>query len=149
MSKIKLQVKKLYCNRHKWYLSVDKFTLQIDGTYKRQCDNCLEHVKQYGVKYRRGYDIDNIIMYKIGHSRELDKRRNYNYDEVEYISLDFIKELIKKNGNMCKYCLKTMKFTSFEKNDPDQFTINRIVNYIPHLKINCELCCWFCNRQKQ
>ena len=46
----------------------------------------------------------------------------------------------------CTLCEIDMKWIDIEKNDPDQWTVDRIDNNLDHIKGNVWLACLECNR---
>ncbi len=83
----------------------------------------------------------------IYNSRSSDKRTKRIYDENDYINIPFIRNLLHTQQELCVYCKIEMKFgKGINRNtNPQGLSCQRINNDMPHIQLNCVLCCMLCN----
>jgi hypothetical protein len=74
-----------------------------------------------------------------------DTKANRLYDPPDYIDEPFLNELWNDQSNRCFYencrCDLSLEFTR----NPNQISILRLDNVLPHVKSNCVLSCLQCN----
>jgi hypothetical protein len=73
--------------------------------------------------------------------REQDKKAKREWKAEEYVTVDWFKEELDRNGMICRVCGDEMTY----KGGPKGVSVNRKVNTLAHVKLNCELCCLICN----
>jgi hypothetical protein len=93
--------------------------------------------------------LDHIIAQKISRHKSADDHQKRTYNEEDYITSDFIKNKLIKYNNRCQRCNKELKLTGYQFRDPNQFSVDRILNSLPHIKLNCQIVCWECNKDRQ
>jgi hypothetical protein len=118
---------------------------------KYQCKPCGG--SQICVHQRRRYickecsdPIEISIQNWIKTCRFVDKKSN-TYDPDHFIDRDFLEGLI-EDYKFCYYEDCKVSFEYIEYSD-NLVTIERINNNIGHIKSNCVLCCFKCNRKKK
>jgi len=151
---------KIWCSYHKSVQPISSFSINPrTQRFYACCESCRNNIKQwyhthqdqrkeYFKDYSRGSNLDSIIVAKINKCKSNDRAKHRPIDN-KYIDVDYIKNLIQQNGPICKYCQCELKYTNFDANEKSQFTINRLDNNLPHLKGNCEICCWKCNNSRK
>ena len=102
------------------------------GRQKSTCKNCMNHEQK----------IEYIQKTMISSSRQKDKKHN-KYDPDNFIDKPFLEGLFEDYEN-CHYC--DIPFTYNELIDTF-VTIERLKNSIGHIKSNCVLACWDCNKR--
>jgi hypothetical protein len=85
----------------------------------------------------------NALTIKLRNCKNADKEKKRDFD----IDEQFIKELLEKQNNICNHCKTQVKIEWEDNKDPLQFSINRLVNSIGHIKVNVEITCWGCNNK--
>ena len=70
------------------------------------------------------------------------------YKEADYITIEWVKEQLTKSSK-CRLCGTELKLVEWEPDDPKQFSIDRLKNWVAHVKSNCQIICLGCNRKKQ
>jgi len=88
-------------------------------------------------------DLDASITKKITGHKQSDKKSGREFTDDEYISLNDVKMLLKKQNFKCCYCNKLLQFKK-----EDQFSIDRIDGRLAHLKTNFQITCLSCNCAK-
>lgn len=104
----------------------------IHNRQRRQCKDCMNDEQK----------IEFIQKKMIYSSRTTDKKYD-RYDADNFIDKCFIEGLFEDSEN-CHYC--GVEFTYNEKIDTF-VTIERLNNSIGHIKSNCVLACWDCNKR--
>ena len=102
------------------------------GRQRNQCKDCMNEEKK----------IEYIQKTMISNSRQSDKKYN-RYDPDNFIDKCFLEGLFEDSQN-CHYC--GVEFTYNEKIGT-LVTIERLNNSIGHIKSNCILACWDCNKR--
>lgn len=96
--------------------------------------------------------INYIINSKLGRYRRQDYKNHLISSTKDlpsnYITLDFVKDLIKKAHGCCEECGDKLHLTDYKPYDPKQFTIDRILNRLPHIENNVWLSCLECNTKR-
>ena len=92
--------------------------------------------------------LNNRIRKKIKSHKNTDWYMYRKYKDSEYISLEWVRNELKKSSR-CRLCGTEMKLTEWEPDDPKQFSVDRLKNWVAHVKLNCQLTCLGCNRQKE
>lgn len=135
---------------------------------KRFCDACAlertrackrkyskKHFRENREYYRKYYGhkkyfskLNNVIKRKLNNYKTSDKKYGRGFTMPNYVTVDFIKEALKKCNNRCTYCNKILKLKQFKKQDPDMFTLDRINNALAHTKTNICIACNQCNHKK-
>ena len=95
------------------------------------------------LKYCR---IKQYINLKINGYKEQDKKCYRGFQKDDYVDFGWVVE----QGRHCVKCNKVFDF-SFDKNNHVQsdFTIDRIMNNVAHIKPNCQVMCLQCNCTKR
>lgn len=70
------------------------------------------------------------------------------YDEQQFVSLEFVIELLQKNPS-CFYCKGPTRILYEQSRDPKQWTLERIDNAIGHNCENVKICCLSCNIKRR
>lgn len=124
------------CNETK---DIDEF---YEGRY--DCKDCRK-------EYKQEQDQVNWQKTMIHNARKKDKQYNRGYNEIDYIDIDYLNELVVNQHDKCIYCKCYMKYGLGEnRNQPDGLSLQRIINHkIAHVKDNCVLCCTRCNKISQ
>jgi len=94
-------------------------------------------------------NIDTIISQKISRYKSRDNQKKREYKEEDYIDKDWVKEELIKNNCKCQRCNKELKTTGYSFRDGEQFSIDRIINELPHIKKNCQVVCLSCNIRRE
>ena len=92
--------------------------------------------------------LNQRIRKKIKSHKNSDWLMYREYKERDYITVDWIKQQLAKSSR-CKLCLIQMKLINWDPDDPHQFSIDRLKNWLPHIKSNCQITCLQCNRKKE
>lgn len=139
---------KIY-NKNKSYRdnNKDKISLNRKKYYIDNKDTIKSKVKEYYEDQHQN-NLDFIISEKIRKYVKNDKKYNRQIINNFYITNQWVKEKLDECNYRCPLCQKILKLTEFEKNDPDQFSIDRIHNIAAHHTFNCQILCWKCNHQK-
>ena len=87
-------------------------------------------------------DIRPRIQKKLIGYMEQDKKKDREFD----LSVDNVLELKEAQKDKCALCHQEMDWLYTEKNDLDQWTVDRIDNQKGHMKGNVRLACLECNR---
>lgn len=132
------QSKLNYRNKHR--NDILKYQKEYRTTHKQYF---RDYHKKYYTNDKYYYDLDNLIKRKIRSHKAQDVKYNRR-SKCKYISIEWIKNKLQKNDK-CRYCDKIMKTISHIKNDPDMFTVERKDQCLPHIQLNCTLCCYKCN----
>lgn len=141
----------------------DKIKNRVKQYYEGNKDKILEQNKQYHEdnqnkikEYKKQYhkkhynsNLEKIVKSKIRGNIKSDIKHNRLYNEEDYITIEFIKDLLIKCNNCCCLCSKQLKLTNYEYKDAEQFSIDRLDNKMPHIKSNCQITCWNCNFKKR
>lgn len=94
--------------------------------------------------------ITQYYQMKIDNYKTQDKKAKRDFQDDNYIDVDFINKQMTKNNNKCSLCLKDIQiFVDNNNNVISDLTIDRIRNNEPHIKSNCQLCCLSCNVSKK
>ena len=104
------------------------------AVYQKERNLCLEQT-----------DVDYIIKHKLVDYCGLDSKHGHQYQEADYITVEWIKQQLINNKQCCFHCQKIMKTLVFELYDPDQFTADRLFNDMAHEQDNCVISCLACN----
>lgn len=94
-------------------------------------------------------NIDTIISQKISRYKGRDNQKNREYKEENYIDKDWVKEELIKNNCRCQRCKKELKTTGYTFRDGQQFSVDRIITELPHIKQNCQVVCLRCNMERE
>lgn len=100
-----------------------------------ECKACREAQKKSQKKHWARMVVDN--------SRKHDKDAKREYNEVDYITVEFVKALQISRHSRCEWCNCPVQ-TENRRLD-DGLTLNRVDNRLAHIKSNCRLCCYECN----
>lgn len=97
----------------------------------------LKEVKQ------SGDIIKQSLRRKIeGHKIE-DKTKGRQFNDDDYVNVNWFKEVFMKQGGLCRHCEASLS-VEYHPKDECQYSINRIDNNIAHIKDNCEIVCLRC-----
>jgi hypothetical protein len=135
----KIPKKRVVTGTDKWINSIEpeeqiRFIEQILGENivdKKQCELILQQIAQ-----------------KIGGYKSQDTHKNL-FSESEFITFIQVLELMKKCGNTCFYCKKTVSVLYENVREPMQWTLERIDNDFGHNYGNVEIACLNCNLHRR
>ena len=88
--------------------------------------------------------VEITIQHMVMASKQHDKKK-LRYDEINFITKQFVSNLIKESHNNCCYCFKEL---NFDKRNSALATIERVNNSIGHIKSNVKIACLTCNLSK-
>lgn len=154
----KCEVKLELCNYSQ--ACTTQFTIdRIDNDLPHTKNNCIItclscNVSKSDKQTRRKpapKTLDNMLNKKINGYRRYDSQRELiDKDNLpkDYITPAFVKELIEKNHGCCEECGEELKLENYVPYDRDQFTLDRIFNYLPHIKSNVWLAHLRCNNAR-
>ena len=78
-------------------------------------------------------------------SRHSDKKkRRTNYEEADFIDADRLLELQNEQENKCYYCFEALNWME-RRSSKQGLTVERLDDFLPHIKSNCVLACKSCN----
>ena len=118
---------------------------------RQRCKDCggsgiCEHNKQRHTCKECNDALEITIKNMIKNSRKADKNSNRNYQESDYISVEFLTSLINNNPELtCYHCDIKCQYLEY---NPTLITIERLDNSLAHIKTNCVLACLGCNHKK-
>jgi hypothetical protein len=128
---------------------------KLEQQRKKYRENNKDKISEYKKKYMREYNkqyfkssLDIILNQKIKNHIKADIKYNRHYNEDDYITIEYAKEMLIKCNNKCSLCNIELKLTNFEFQDKQQFSIDRIDNKLAHIKTNCQITCCHCNHKK-
>ena len=93
--------------------------------------------------------IINEIKNKLSSYKQQDKKKNYDKELCNLITLDNIIEKLVISKLKCYYCNKNMLIFFEKVRDQDQWTLDRLNNYDEHSNENTIVCCLKCNLQRR
>ena len=97
---------------------------------RNQCKDC-------------GNALEITIKNMIKNSKKSDRKSNRNYQESDYISIEFLTSLFNNNPELtCYHCDIKCQYLEY---NPTLITIERLDNSLAHIKTNCVLACLSCN----
>ena len=96
---------------------------------KHRCRECSE-------------DPINITIKTMMYGSKVSDKNNSRYDEENFVSFNFLKNLINESNNTCYYCSNNVQFVHY---DDSLATLERIDNLKGHTRQNCVLACRSCN----
>jgi hypothetical protein len=99
-------------------------------------------------KLHRKSTLEILLKAKFKDHKREDKHYNRLYKDDEFVTIEYIKDLLIKCNNCCCLCFKQLKLTNFDFLDKDQFTIDRIDNTKAHIIGNVQIACLSCNVKK-
>ncbi len=130
-----------------------------DKEYKKEYDktrnktqNYKEEKKEYDKTRYETQKEENPLLVKtremITSSKSHDKKKNLSFNTEEYITIDFLIDLYKKQEQKCYYkdckCILTFEFNKYSRTNT-QISVQRLKNDLAHIKDNCVLSCFKCN----
>ena len=78
-------------------------------------------------------------------SRHSDKKKKRtNYEEADFIDADRLLELQNEQENKCYYCFEALNWME-RRSSKQGLTVERLDDFLPHIKSNCVLACKSCN----
>jgi len=107
---------------------INYFFSNIDFDEKRVLRSELE-------KKRQGY-------------RQQDKKKDFNEEDGEIITLDDVIMKLVASKLKCCYCKGQVRVFYHKLKEPEQWTLDRIDNDLPHTNENTLVCCLKCNLQR-
>lgn len=102
-------------------------------------------VRRIEYERERRQNVTYIAQTKIYDCNKSDRKHNREYDDNDYITVDWIINELARCENKCFHCKKQLKLTEFDYKDNDQFSVDRIFNDLAHEPENCVISCWGCN----
>ena len=109
-----------------------------------------EQRHEYDKTYREDRKIFNPLNTKfkrmIYNSIQCDTKYHRPYDQIDYIDIPHLIYLWSNQDQRCYHCgcEMTLDFNATTRN-PNQISIQRLNNDLPHIKTNCVLACFLCN----
>jgi hypothetical protein len=99
---------------------------------------CADRQEQRQIKWEKSI---------VSNSRSTDREAGRTYNETDYITVDFLRDLLKQQNGLCAYCKDEMKYgKGINRNtNPSGLSIQRIVTTIAHIQTNCVFTCMLCN----
>lgn len=128
---------KLRVASRKWYHANKEKRIPVIKKY------IVEHKEKIKAWQKSG--VKTIIKSKINAHRHSDEKYKRQYNEDDYITLDFIMDLIEKSQKKCTICDIDLKYTQYDTHDRAQFSIDRLDNAKAHTKDNVRIICAGCN----
>ena len=102
-----------------------------------------ENDKITRLKYRR----NNLDKKFINDMKSSDKKVNRNINHKDYITEAYIRTIIEISNYQCHWCKRNIH-TNIGNYNPDQISLDRKDNSLPHLINNIVVSCLFCNRAR-
>ena len=121
--------------------------------YRNDNADKLKHLYQANRdKQKKENPLHIKVKYMVCDSKRNDKNRNRTYEENDYITRSFLKEMWVKQNGVCYYkdceCKLLLEFNKDCRN-PNQISIQRLDNNIAHIQSNCVLSCFNCNVKRK
>lgn len=134
---------------------IEKKCNRCNKTFKTNkyntCDKCRMYFKkQYEIKGRKysKENLDRIIKSKIRNHKCEDILNNRIFNDDDYITIEYIKNMLNDCNEKCCFCKCGVKLINYETKDKEQFSLDRIDSKLAHIKTNIQIACWECNRKK-
>ena len=134
------------CAKKKNCITRLRLKRKLNGNCIR-CNRPSEKIVCYGC-YTKNYNrlkerMKDWAFRKTIFSRQGDTKKARPWNEAEYITAEFLREMRRKQVNSCCYCLTPMQ--TFNMRAMDGLTVQRLDNSLAHIRTNCVLCCYKCN----
>lgn len=135
-------------------------TIQFDDPFKRKC--ALENDALY-VQANHKTFLDDLIQnvdfsyntyihrqLKMKHSsyKSQDKKKN-RYDETQHISYEELIQKLSQSKLKCYYCQCDLTLVYRNKNEKNQWSLERFDNNLGHYNTNTCISCLKCNLQRR
>jgi len=92
--------------------------------------------------------LNLYLKQKVESYKSQDKKANRQYIDEEFVDAKWINEKFNDN-KYCLFCKKHYElYLDENSNVVSNITVDRINNTLPHIKLNCQLCCHHCNITK-
>ena len=92
--------------------------------------------------------VDADIQKKIKSYRKQDEKAGREYAEDDFVDVAHVKDLLKKQKYRCGLCGIPVQVRFFYSCDGDQYSVDRVVDSLPHTKDNCRITCLKCNQSR-
>ena len=118
-----------------------RFCKKFDSVFRNDDtdDETVSDDEQY-------YSFEQMITNKIRNHRYADKKSGrINYEHKDYVCVQDVINLAKKQDNKCYICCDKLLLNEYSKNCLYQFSIDRVNNKLPHTRTNILLSCYYCN----
>ena len=117
----------------------------------------ISHNKQVGmVNYlfsNNKFDEEKLLRTELEKKRQgyrqQDKKKNFQPDDGEIITFDELIMKLVASKLKCFYCKNQVRVFYSKLKDPEQWTLDRIDNDLPHTDDNTVVCCLKCNLQRR
>ena len=108
------------------------------------------HISETAMANRKKQKEENPLRVKlcqmILNSRKKDKKKNREYNEEDFINLDFLYKIYMEQESLCFHCDGHMNLEfNKESRNKKQITIQRLNNSVAHVQSNCVFACFECN----
>ena len=103
---------------------------------RKSCQPCLDQ--------KQTWRKQNPWWHRMNLWRRADKNAGRTYNEEEYVTVEFVKQLWDKQ-KLCYYCATAMSLEVDGWKAKNAATLERLDNKLAHTKINCVLACRHCN----
>ena len=139
------------CSRCKCYRQAIQFLKK--GRQMKTCEKCRdsnERCRENIAENRKKQKEENPLRVKlcqmILNSRKEDKKKNREYNEEDFINLDFLYKIYMEQESLCFHCDGHMNLEfNKESRNKKQITIQRLNNSVAHVQSNCVFACFECN----
>lgn len=111
-------------------------------TLCRDCSEFCEHERDITTCKLCRDPIPIIVRNMVHWNLQHDKKKGI-YDDVNCVDEDHVLELIWIAQGSCYYCKCSMQYIHKQN---DLATLERLTNSLGHVKGNCVIACWKCNR---
>ena len=117
----------------------------------------MSHNKQVGMINYLFSDIDfdekKILRQELEKKRQgyrqQDKKKEFSEEDGTIITLDEVIMKLVASKLKCFYCKNQVRVFYSKLKDPEQWTLDRIDNDVPHTDKNTIVCCLKCNLQRR
>ena len=123
---------------------------EIREKRKEYREEHAEEIREYNKTYCEARKISDPLKFKfktmILSSIQCDTKYHRPYDQIDYIDEPYLNYLWSNQDQRCYHCgcEMTLDFNATTRN-PNQISIQRLNNDLPHIKTNCVLACFACN----
>jgi len=97
-------------------------------------------------------ELTELIRKRIMQHIRNDKQHSRIFNDEDYITINDVLQLLKKQNNKCKFCHEEVNLKpehSMNSRDLDAFSIDRINNKKAHIRSNCAISCFYCNANRK
>jgi len=116
-------------------------TCRLNQKKSKEKNKCQHSRRKHRCRECSDNPVEITIKTMLYGSKVSDKN-NSRYDEDNFVSYNFLKNLIEESNNICYYCNQEVQFIHY--NDT-LGTLERLDNLKGHTRQNCVLACRSCN----